>query len=160
MLNAAKEILKKHRGNIQRAQSEYSTWVNNNEELSGGEKAYRYIDKDGYVYQSVSLRAPEPRTDPKFHIPLIHPKTKKPCSVPPNGFSRTPKTLKDMIENDEIITSSNNHSATVNGSLFDSGEGYQNVFTYTVGFMGDREGNLFLLNTSNTGNRWRTGTRR
>jgi len=31
-------------------------------------------------------------------------------------------------------------------------EGYQNVYTYTIGFMGDRIGNLFLINTSNNGN--------
>ena len=40
----------------------------------------------------------------------------------------------------------------MDGSLFDSGEGYQNVITYTVGFMGDKEGDLFLINTSNNGN--------
>ncbi len=62
------------------------------------------------------------------------------------------ESVSGTFENDEIITSSNNNSAKVNGSLFDSGEGYQNVFTYTVGFMGDKEGNLFLINTSNNGN--------
>jgi hypothetical protein len=30
--------------------------------------------------------------------------------------------------------------------------GFQNVRTYTVGFMGDKAGNLFLINTSNNGN--------
>ena len=30
--------------------------------------------------------------------------------------------------------------------------GFQNVTTYTVGFMGDKVGNLFLINTSNNGN--------
>jgi type IV pilus assembly protein PilY1 len=30
--------------------------------------------------------------------------------------------------------------------------GFQNVMTYTVGFMGDLENNLFLINTSNNGN--------
>jgi type IV pilus assembly protein PilY1 len=30
--------------------------------------------------------------------------------------------------------------------------GFQNVRTYTVGFMGDKVGNLFLINTSNNGN--------
>ena len=40
----------------------------------------------------------------------------------------------------------------VNGELYDSGEGYQNILTYTIGFMGDIEGNLFLINTSNNGN--------
>jgi len=30
--------------------------------------------------------------------------------------------------------------------------GFQNVMTYTIGFMGDHLGNLFLINTSNNGN--------
>jgi adenine-specific DNA-methyltransferase len=82
---------------------EYANWVNQNDELSGGEKAYRFIDDQGRIYQSVSLRAPEPRTDPKFFEPLIHPITRKPCAIPPNGFSRTPDTLKKMIEDGLIL---------------------------------------------------------
>lgn len=82
---------------------EYTDWINKNKNLSGGEKAYRYIEDDGTIFQSVSLRAPEFRSDPKFHIPLIHPVTKKPCAIPPNGFSRTPETLAEMINNDEIL---------------------------------------------------------
>jgi type IV pilus assembly protein PilY1 len=31
-------------------------------------------------------------------------------------------------------------------------DGFQNVMTYTVGFMGDNKSNLFLINTSNNGN--------
>lgn len=81
----------------------YSAWVNSNSKLSGGEKAYRYIDDAGNIYRAVSLRAPEPRIDPKFHQPLIHPKTKKPCAIPPNGFSRTPETLAKMVECGEIL---------------------------------------------------------
>ena len=71
--------------------------------LTGGEKAYCYLDEQGRIYQSVSLRAPEPRTDPKFFQPLIHPITGKPCPVPPNGFSRTPETLRAMVERGEIL---------------------------------------------------------
>ena len=52
---------------------------------------------------------------------------------------------------DEALTSAGG-AAVVNGELFESGEGYQNVLTYTIGFMGDQEGNLFLINTSNNGN--------
>lgn len=52
---------------------------------------------------------------------------------------------------DEALTSTGG-TAVVNGELYDSGEGYQNVLTYTIGFMGDQEGNLFLINTSNNGN--------
>jgi adenine-specific DNA-methyltransferase len=81
----------------------FSKWINSNDLLSGGAKAYKYIDDKGNVYQSVSLRAPEPRKDKKFHIPLIHPLTGKPCPTPPNGFSRTPETLKTMMDNDGIL---------------------------------------------------------
>jgi type IV pilus assembly protein PilY1 len=60
--------------------------------------------------------------------------------------------ISGNFDDDEILTGSTGGSARVNGLLFDSGEGYQNVFTYTVGFMGDKEGDLFLINTSNNGN--------
>ncbi len=103
MLKAAEDIINKHKGVTPEAQKEYAAWINNNEELTGGEKAYRYIDEKRQVYQSVSLRAPEPRTDPKFFIPLKHPITGKDCPVPPNGFSRTPETLQTMIRQGEII---------------------------------------------------------
>ncbi len=55
----------------------------------------------------MSLRAPEPRSDAKFHIPLIHPVTNKPCAIPQNVFSRTPETLSGMIDNGEILFGEN-----------------------------------------------------
>jgi adenine-specific DNA-methyltransferase len=103
MLDAVAEIIKKNGGITEKARKEYAKWVSTNDQLSGGEKAYRYIDDEGRVYQSVSLRAPEPRSDPKFFKPLIHPITMKPCAVPPNGFSRTPETLNEMVKNGEIL---------------------------------------------------------
>jgi len=103
MLRVAAEIIDRYGAASKEAQREYTIWINSNSELTGGEKAYRYLDEKGYIYQSVSLRAPEPRIDPKFHIPLIHPVTKKPCPVPPNGFSRTPETLQGMVDRGEII---------------------------------------------------------
>ena len=103
MLKAADRILKKYGGVSDQARKEYAAYVDGAEQLTGGERAYRYLDDDGRIYQSVSLRAPEPRTDPKFHTPLKHPVTGKPCPVPPNGFSRTPETLQAMLERGEII---------------------------------------------------------
>ena len=103
ILNKAKELLIKHGGVSDGAKSEFSSWVAKNPQFTGGEKAYRYIDDAGRVYRSVSLRAPEPRTDPKFFEPLLHPLTGKPCAVPPNGFSRTPDTLKAMVKRGEIL---------------------------------------------------------
>ena len=103
MLNKARELIEKRGGVTPEVQKAYADWVSKHPDLSGGEKAYRYIDEQGRIYQSVSLRAPEPRTDPKFHQPLIHPVTGKPCPVPPNGFSRTPETLREMIKQGEIL---------------------------------------------------------
>jgi len=103
MLLAASNIVAQYGSASNAAQNEYAAWVKSNKGLSGGEKAYYFLDKQGQVYQSVSLRAPEPRTDPKFHIPLVHPVTKKPCPVPPNGFSRTPETLHGMIADGAIL---------------------------------------------------------
>ncbi len=103
MLGKARELVKRNGGVSEQAKKEFAAWVNSNNDLSGGEKAYRYLDNEGRIYQSVSLRAPEPRQDPKFHKPLIHPVTGKPCAMPPNGFSRTPETLQGMIERGEIL---------------------------------------------------------
>jgi len=59
MLRAAAAIVKKYGRVSKEAQREYAAWINSDSELSGGEKAYRYIDEQGRVYQSVSLRAPD-----------------------------------------------------------------------------------------------------
>jgi adenine-specific DNA-methyltransferase len=103
MLNKARELVERYGGVTQNVKKAYADWVSSHPDLSGGEKAYRYIDEQGRIYRGVSLRAPEPRTDPKFHQPLIHPVAGKPCPVPPNGFSRTPETLKTMVKSGEIL---------------------------------------------------------
>ena len=102
IIEKAKSFIKECGGVNENSRKLFSKWISSNDTLTGGEKANRYINDDGRVFQSVSLRAPEKRTDMKFHIPLIHPITKKQCPVPPNGFSRTPETLSDMINNGEI----------------------------------------------------------
>lgn len=103
ILEYAKLIKNKYPVINSEAKKKFYDWVTKNKKLTGGEQAYKYIDEKGRVYQSVSLRAPEPRTDKKFYIPLIHPVTGKPCAMPPNGFSRTPETLKDMMDKGDIL---------------------------------------------------------
>ena len=103
ILDQARDSIRKHPESMQRARAYFVDWIRRNESLSGGERAYRYLDDDGRVYTSVSLRAPEPRTDAKFFEPLIHPETGRPCPVPPNGFSRTPETLRAMMARGEIL---------------------------------------------------------
>ena len=103
ILDQAKKLVRKHPSSMARAREQFADWIRRNESLSGGERAYRYLDDAGRVYTSVSLRAPEPRTDAKFFEPLIHPETGRPCPVPPNGFSRTPETLREMMARGEIL---------------------------------------------------------
>ena len=103
ILAKANELIKQHGGINARSREEYSRWLTSQVEFSGGEKAYRFIDDAGKVFRGVAMGAPEPRQDPKFHIPLIHPITKKPCPVPPNGWSRTPETLRGLIERGDLL---------------------------------------------------------
>ena len=104
ILEKAKNLIAANGGRVDdTVRKKYTVWLKTIKESYGGEVPYKYIDEDGAVYQSVSLRAPEKRTDPKFFIPLIHPATGKPCPVPPNGFSRTPETLQSMIYSGDII---------------------------------------------------------
>lgn len=107
ILSTAKSIIKKYKGVNDAAKKEFSRWISNCEELSGGERAYRLLDDNGRVFQSVAMGAPEPRKDKKFHIPLIHPVTGKECPVPENGWSRSPETIQKLIEADEVIFGEN-----------------------------------------------------
>ena len=103
ILNEAESIVKKHTVVNEQARHEFRTWISKKEGLTGGDRAYSLIDGNGRVFQSVAMGAPEPRIDPKFHIPLIHPATGKKCPVPANGWSRTPETLQKLIARDEVL---------------------------------------------------------
>jgi adenine-specific DNA-methyltransferase len=103
ILEKAREIVARHGGVTEQARQEFASWITTCPGLSGGERAYRFLDDDGRVYQSASLAAPEPRTDEKFFVPLIHPATKKPCPVPPNGWSRSPETMQQLLAANAII---------------------------------------------------------
>jgi adenine-specific DNA-methyltransferase len=103
ILAKAQEIVEKHDGVNEKSRREFAAWIRKQNEFSGGERAYNQLNDDGRVYQSVSMEAPEPRTDPKFFVPLIHPLTKKPCPIPKNGWSRAPETINQLIARDEVI---------------------------------------------------------
>jgi adenine-specific DNA-methyltransferase len=103
----AKEFISKHKGVNELSRAEFSKWVSANSDLSGGEKAYKYLDENGEVYRLVAMGAPEKRTDPKYHIPIKHPITGLDCPVPPNGWSRSPETLNDLIADNMIVFGKN-----------------------------------------------------
>ena len=99
----AESLVKENGGVNEEVRREFIQWISKYKGLTGGERAYRLIHDDGRVFQSVAMGAPEPRSDPRFHIPLAHPVTKKKCPVPSNGWSRAPETLQDLIKNNEIV---------------------------------------------------------
>ena len=103
ILAKAEALVRQYGGVNEQVRREFRAWVEHRKDLSGGERAYKFIDDSGRVFQSVGMGAPEPRTDPKFHIPLLHPVTNKPCPAPSNGWSRAPETLQQLIRDNEII---------------------------------------------------------
>jgi adenine-specific DNA-methyltransferase len=103
ILAKASELIQQHGGVTDPARREFAEWAAKCDGLTGGERQYHFIDDDGVVYRGVAMGAPERRTDPKFHIPLIHPITKRQCGVPPNGWSRSPETLQKLIQRGEIL---------------------------------------------------------
>lgn len=104
ILSTAKKIISKYNGVTEQAKTEFTEWVRNSEKLSGGERAYQFMDDEGRVFQSVSMAWPNPNPPSKeFFEPLIHPATGKPCPVPSTGWSRSPGKMKELLTRDEII---------------------------------------------------------
>lgn len=99
----AEQEIKNNGGINEASRRAFAARLNADKKLSGGDRAYHFIDDDGNIYRLVAMGAPERRTDPKYFIPLIHPVTGKPCPVPSNGWSRKPETMKKMVEDGTII---------------------------------------------------------
>ena len=100
--NKAAALVREYGSVSQECRKEFRKWIRNNTDLSGMERAYSEIDDEGRVYTTVHMGAPERRTDRKFFQPLNHPITGKPCPVPRNGFSGTPKFMQELLANNEI----------------------------------------------------------
>jgi len=103
ILAKAAELIAKHGGVNDSSQREFSQWIAKAEGLSNGERVYRQLDPAGGVFRGVSMEAPEQRTDPKFFIALVHPRTGKKCPVPKSGWSRAPETIDHLLSEGRII---------------------------------------------------------
>lgn len=104
ILAMGRSIIAKYGGVTKEAQDEFNEWVRRAPGLSGGERAYQYLDSNGRVYRLVAMTWPNPKPPPPaFFTPLIHPKTGKPCPVPSRGWSLSPVTMKKLIEKGEIV---------------------------------------------------------
>lgn len=83
--------------------TEFKQWIRK-QDFSGGETAYNAIDENGDVFQSVSMAWPNKQKAPdEYFIPLIHPVTNKPCPIPERGWRFPPKSMADLLKNNEII---------------------------------------------------------
>lgn len=86
------------------ANEELAKWISSQNEFSGGEAAYKYIDNDGNVYQPVSMSWPNNKKAPDdYFIPLIHPQTNKPCPVPEKGWRNPSSTMKELLDKNLIV---------------------------------------------------------
>jgi len=84
-------------------QKEFNNWLKG-QNFTSGEKAYRFIDNNGKVFQDVSMCWPNKQMPSEnYYVPLIHPITNKPCPVPDKGWRYPPSTMKAMLAKDLII---------------------------------------------------------
>ena len=103
MLAKAKQIIGKEGGVTDKARKEYKDWINQ-QDLTGGEKAYNQIDDNGDVFRPVSMAWPNKKKAPEdYFIPLIHPKTGKECPVPERGWCNPPATMQELLKSGMII---------------------------------------------------------
>jgi len=103
MLSKAASLIKAVGGVNQEVRESYKKWLKERKnELSGGEFAYSEIDKNGDVYQSVSMAAPD-KPETRSHRPLIHPITGKKCPVPAKGWRYPDKTMDELINRGKIV---------------------------------------------------------
>ncbi|PUE22974.1 site-specific DNA-methyltransferase [Limnohabitans sp. MMS-10A-160] len=103
MLSKAKQILAKEGKVTEKARKEYKDWVNQ-QDLTGGEKAYNQIDENGDVFRPVSMAWPNKKKAPEdYFIPLIHPITGKECPVPERGWRNPPATMQELLKLGLII---------------------------------------------------------
>lgn len=88
---------------LENANTEYQKWLSK-QNFSNGEKAYKYIDENGKVYRGVSMAWPNKKKAPDdYFIPLKHPVTGKPCSMPDKGWRNPSTTMKKLLDAGLII---------------------------------------------------------
>jgi len=103
--NFSKAILKDFelKYDLELVNKEFQSWLSR-QDFSGGEKAYKFIDEKGKVFQSVSMAWPnKEKASDDYFIPLIHPITGKQCPVPGRGWRNPPSTMKKLQEKELIL---------------------------------------------------------
>ena len=89
--------------NEELAQKEFSSWLKRSD-FEKGEKAYKYLDKQGDVFRTVSMAWPNKETPTEeYWIPLVHPITKEECPIPSKGWRYPVSTMKKLQEGELIV---------------------------------------------------------
>ena len=99
----AKELLQHYGSPSPNAQSAFRKWLKTSLNFSKVEQTYNTFDENGYVFRSDNMSATDRRKDEKFHIPLLHPVTKKPCPVPKHGWRYTPETMDKFLQQNLLL---------------------------------------------------------
>jgi len=103
ILTKASQLIKKAGKVTEDVRFEFKDWLSE-QDFSGGEKAYCFIDNNGEVYQSVSMAWPNKKKAPnEYFIPLKHPRTGKDCPIPARGWRNPPETMSELIAQDLVI---------------------------------------------------------
>ena len=88
---------------IEDINNEFNDWIKK-QNLTGGERAYNKIDENGDVYRLVSMAWPNKKKAPlEYFTQLIHPITKKTCSIPQRGWRFPSNSIYELLERGEII---------------------------------------------------------
>lgn len=88
---------------LENANADFQSWLGK-QDVSGGEAAYKFLDVNGDIYQSVSMAWPNKKQAPADYLtPLVHPVTKKECPVPERGWRNPSSTMQDLLRNGEIV---------------------------------------------------------
>ncbi|ELJ3515910.1 TPA: site-specific DNA-methyltransferase [Proteus mirabilis] len=105
MIAVVEKLISKYGKVCDEVRDEYKQWIKDNEDkLSGGEKAYSLIDDSGEIYRPVSMAWPNKKKAPDdYFIPLIHPFTGKACPVPDRGWRNPPTTMQTLLEDKRIL---------------------------------------------------------
>jgi adenine-specific DNA-methyltransferase len=109
--NFSKEILNdfKVKYDLALVNKEFDAWLKRQSDFSEGEKAYKFIDENGDVFQTVSMAWPNKEQAPEdYFIPINHPLNRKPCPVPERGWRNPSSTMKKLLGDKEPIILPNN----------------------------------------------------
>ena len=106
ILDKAKQLYNKisDKYTLDECNKDFSEWIKNQKDFSGGERAYNRIDKSGDVFRLVSMAWPNKKKAPDdYFIPLIHPVTGKSCPVPARGWRNPSDTMKKLMSQGLIV---------------------------------------------------------